>query len=114
VGRGKDKSYCVLVSDNRNPDTRERLKALCDTNDGFKLSERDLQLRGPGDFFGHRQHGLPQLKVADLAGDLRVLQEARDAAAQLLEEDPLLQREENSGMLERVEALFERSQDGFN
>jgi ATP-dependent DNA helicase RecG len=114
VGRGKDKSYCVLVSDNRNPDTRERLRALCDTNDGFKLSERDLQLRGPGDFFGHRQHGLPQLKVADLAGDLRVLQEARDAAAQLLEEDPLLQREENSGMLERVEALFERSQDGFN
>ena len=114
VGRGKAKSYCVLVSDNRNPDTRERLKALCETNDGFRLSERDLQLRGPGDFFGHRQHGLPQLRVADLAGDLRVLQEARDAAQALLEEDPLLQREENSGMLERVEALFERNQDGLN
>ena len=114
VGRGKAKSYCVLVSDNRNPDTRERLKALCETNDGFRLSERDLQLRGPGDFFGHRQHGLPQLRVADLAGDLRVLQEARDAAQALLEEDPLLQKEENSGMLERVEALFERNQDGLN
>ena len=114
VGRGKTKSYCVLVSDNRSPDTRERLRALCETNDGFKLSERDLQLRGPGDFFGHRQHGLPQLKVADLAGDLRVLQEARDAAQDLLSEDPLLQKEENSGMLVRVEALFARSQDGMN
>lgn len=114
VGRGKDKSYCVLVSDNHNPDTRERMKALCATNDGFQLSEEDLRLRGPGDFFGHRQHGLPQLRVADLAGDLRVLQEARDAAQALLEEDPLLQKTQNSGMLARVRQLFEENQDGFN
>ena len=114
VGRGSAKSYCVLVSDNRKPETLERLKALCATNDGFRLSEEDLRLRGPGDFFGHRQHGLPQLRVADLAGDLRVLQEARDAAEKILAEDPLLQREENSGMLERVERLFERSQDALN
>jgi ATP-dependent DNA helicase RecG len=114
VGRGKAKSYCVLVSDNRNPDTRERMKALCATNDGFKLSEEDLRLRGPGDFFGQRQHGLPQLRVADLAGDLRVLQEARDTAQKLLEQDPLLQRAENAGMLERVQRLFDSNQDGLN
>ncbi len=114
VGRGSAKSYCVLVSDNRKPETLERLRALCATNDGFKLSEEDLRLRGPGDFFGHRQHGLPQLRAADLAADLRVLQQARDAADRILEADPLLQKEENSGMLERVEGLFARSQDGLN
>lgn len=114
VGRGSAKSYCVLVSDNRKPETLERLRALCATNDGFKLSEEDLRLRGPGDFFGHRQHGLPQLRAADLAADLRVLQQARDAADRILEADPLLQKEENSGMLERVEGLFERNQDGMN
>ncbi len=114
VGRGKAKSYCVLVSDNRNPDTRQRMKVLCGTNDGFQISEEDLKLRGPGDFFGARQHGLPQLRVADLAGDMRVLQQARDTAEGLLAEDPGLQKPENAGMMERVQRLFERNQDGLN
>lgn len=114
VGRGTAKSYCVLISDHRNEETRKRLKALCATNDGFRIAETDLELRGPGDFFGNRQHGLPQLRVADLAGDMRVLQEAREAAEALLKEDPHLQKPENCAMLERVQALFEKTRDTMN
>lgn len=114
VGRGKAKSYCVLVSGNRNPETRQRMKALCSTNDGFKIAEEDLKLRGPGDFFGARQHGLPQLRVADLAGDIRVLQEARAAAEEVIARDPGLQKSENSAMLERVRKLFEQNSNSFN
>ena len=114
VGRGSDKAWCVLISGNRNPETRQRLKALCATNDGFRLAEKDLELRGPGDFFGQRQHGLPQLRVADLAGDTRVLYEAREAAEQLLGEDPELERPEHRPVLERVRRLFAENPDIFN
>lgn len=114
VGRGKAKSYCVLVSDNRSPETRQRMKVLCSTNDGFRISEEDLKLRGPGDFFGARQHGLPQLRVADLAGDMRVLQEARDAAETLLREDPELETPEHRPLREKVTELFARSADSLN
>ena len=84
VGRGKAKSYCVLVSDNRNAETRERLKALCATNDGFRIAEEDLKLRGPGDFFGSRQHGLPMFRVGSLLRDPEVLRQAQSAAAELI------------------------------
>ena len=84
VGRGKDKSYCVLFSDNKNPQTQARLKALCTTNDGFKIAEEDLALRGPGDFFGSRQHGLPQFKAANLSLDMALLTKAQEAANQTL------------------------------
>lgn len=84
VGRGKAKSYCVLVSDNRNTETRERLKALCATNDGFRIAEEDLKLRGPGDFFGNRQHGLPMFRVGSLLRDPEVLRQAQSAAAELI------------------------------
>jgi ATP-dependent DNA helicase RecG len=114
VGRGSAKSYCVLVSSNRSQETRKRLKALCATNDGFRIAETDLELRGPGDFFGNRQHGLPQLRVADLAGDMRVLQEAQKAAEELLAADPHLQRPENRAMLEQVQRLFDRTADTLN
>ena len=90
VGRGKHQSYCVLVTSTRNPDSRARLKVLTRTTDGFQIAEEDLKLRGPGDFFGQRQHGLPQLRIADLAGDMRVLKEAQLAAQELLERDPRL------------------------
>lgn len=114
VGRGSAKSHCILVSDNRNPDTRQRMKVLCGTNDGFQISEEDLKLRGPGDFFGARQHGLPQLRVADLSGDLRVLQEAKEAADALLHIDPELQKAENRPLLEKVQMLFEKNGSSFN
>ena len=114
VGRGKDKAWCVLLSANRNPETWQRLKALCATNDGFQIAEKDLELRGPGDFFGHRQHGLPQLRVADLAGDTRVLYEAKEAAEELLRGDPGLEKPEHRPVLERVRRLFAENPDIFN
>ena len=114
VGRGKHQSWCVLVSDNRSPDTRARLKVLTQTNDGFKIAEEDLKLRGPGDFFGARQHGLPALRVADLETDARVLKEAQEAAAQVLADDPDLAGPGHAPLLERVRRLFEEDPDRFN
>ncbi|MBE6985570.1 MAG: ATP-dependent DNA helicase RecG [Ruminococcaceae bacterium] len=81
IGRGGAKSYCILVSDHQNAETRQRLKALCSTTDGFRIAQEDLKLRGPGDFFGARQHGLPTFRVANLATDMTVLQQAQEAAA---------------------------------
>ena len=90
VGRGQVQSHCILLSDTDNPETKERLRVLCSTNDGFKIAEEDLKQRGPGDFFGERQHGLPELKVADLAADSRLLQKTQQAADALTERDPTL------------------------
>ena len=84
------------------------------TTDGFKISEEDLKLRGPGDFFGSRQHGLPQMKLADLAGDMRLLSEAQDSARRLLMADPTLSQPENRPVLERVRTLFSDTPDIFN
>lgn len=114
VGRGKHQSYCVLVTSTRNPDSRARLKVLTKTTDGFQIAEEDLKLRGPGDFFGQRQHGLPQLRIADLAGDMRVLKEAQLAARALLERDPGLKRPEHAPLLKQVHRLFEQHGDMFN
>ena len=114
VGRGKWQSYCVLVSGNRSPETRERLKYFTQTTDGFKIAEKDLELRGPGDFFGQRQHGLPTLRAADLAGDTRVLKEAQQAARDLLEQDPTLSQPEHRPLMERVRQLFAEDGDIFN
>ena len=88
VGRGKHKSYCVLISDNPGEDNRRRLAVMTKTNDGFAIAEEDLKLRGPGDFFGSRQHGLPSLRVADLTCDMEQMHEARAAAEQLIAADP--------------------------
>ncbi|MCD7881917.1 MAG: ATP-dependent DNA helicase RecG [Clostridiales bacterium] len=114
VGRGDSQSYCILVSSAQGQETRQRLKALCATNDGFQIAEEDLKLRGPGDFFGSRQHGLPPLRVADLATDVQLLYEARDAAQALLQDDPELARPEYQGIRRRTEELFEASRDTFN
>ncbi len=114
VGRGKHQSYCVLLSDTKNPDTRERLKVMTRTTDGFVISEEDLKARGPGDFFGKRQHGLPQLRIADLTGDMRLLKEAQQAAEDLLQRDPTLSRAENRRVLEQVRRLFAENPDIFN
>jgi ATP-dependent DNA helicase RecG len=90
VGRGGHASYCILVSDARTDDAIDRLQALCRTNDGFEIAELDLRIRGPGDFFGVRQSGLPQLKLADITQELQLLQVCRDDAAEILQHDPML------------------------
>ncbi len=114
VGRGQHKSYCVLVSNAEGEDVKARLSILCKTNDGFKISEEDLRLRGPGDFFGSRQHGLPETHIADLGGDVEVLQRAQQEANTLLAEDPQLERAENAALCESVERIFRQSSDSFN
>ena len=115
VGRGRHQSYCVLVTSTRSPESRERLRVLLTrTTDGFQIAEEDLKLRGPGDFFGQRQHGLPQLRIADLAGDMRVLKEAQLAAQALLERDPGLKRPEHAPLLRQIHRLFEQHGDMFN
>ena len=114
VGRGKHQSYCVLMTSTHSAESRERLRVLAKTADGFRIAEEDLKLRGPGDFFGQRQHGLPQLGIADLAGDMRVLKEAQQAAQVLLEADPGLSRPEHAPLLGRVRRLFAQHGDMFN
>ena len=104
VGRGPYKSYCILVSDHPGEENRRRLKVMSSTNDGFAVAEEDLRLRGPGDFFGSRQHGLPALRVADLSCDLALLHEAQSAAEALLRSDPLLSA--HPQLHARVEELF--------
>ena len=106
VGRGQESSTCVLISGSRSPKTQERLAILCATTDGFRIADEDLRLRGPGDFFGQRQHGLPELKIADLCEDTRILRAAREIAEKLLAEDPALQKEENRRLRDAVVEMF--------
>ena len=114
VGRGEHKSYCVLVTGSKSETSRVRLKAMTDTTDGFKIAEEDLKLRGPGDFFGNRQHGLPQLRIADLAGDMRLLSQAQQAAREVLERDPGLTDSQHRMVRERIQTLFAQQADIFN
>ena len=114
VGRGAWQSYCVLVTSTRNPDSRQRLKVLTSTTDGFRIAEEDLRLRGPGDFFGARQHGLPQLRVANFSSDLLLLQEAQEAAQALIAADPELTYPEHAPLRARVRQLFSAQADRFN
>lgn len=113
VGRGAHQSYCVLISNSKSETSRSRLRALRDTNDGFRIAEEDLKLRGPGDFFGARQHGLPQLHIADLASDMRILKEAQEAAARLCSQDPKLSAPTHRLLREKVLRLFEEHRDSF-
>ena len=114
VGRGAHKSYCVLFSDTKSPDSRARLKIMTQTNDGFLISQEDLRLRGPGDFFGSRQHGLPEMHVADLSADMRVLKTAQEEAQALLLSDPELEKPEHKPLKDRIRQLFELHADKLN
>ena len=112
VGRGQHKSYCILVSDNPGEDNKQRLAVMTRTNNGFTIAEEDLKLRGPGDFFGSRQHGLPSLRVADLTCDMELLHEARAAAEQLLAADPDLAG--HPALRGRIDELFELNATAMN
>ena len=108
VGRGQYQSTCILISDAQNEEARRRLQVMCATNDGFKIADEDLKLRGPGDFFGRRQHGLPDLKIADLQGDMPLFREAQGAAAALVREDPELAAPEHRLLAQEVRRLFDQ------
>ena len=109
VGRGAAESWCFLVSDNASESVQKRLKFLCSTSDGFAVAQYDLETRGPGDFFGSRQHGLPTLQIADLMNDTRTLHAAQSEAAALLTEDPLLERPEHALLARQVEQMFDKA-----
>ena len=109
VGRGAAESWCFLVSDNASESVQKRLRFLCSTSDGFAVAQYDLETRGPGDFFGSRQHGLPTLQVADLMNDTRTLRAAQSEAAALLTADPLLERPEHALLARQVEQMFDQA-----
>ena len=114
VGRGGNKSYCILTSQNRNPETLQRLKALCKTTDGFKIAEEDLKLRGPGDFFGSRQSGLPTFRVANLSMDLQTLKDAQAASARWIEAEGTAETAEAIALRDRIGDLFRRAEGTMN
>lgn len=110
VGRGKHQSYCILVSDSKNKVTKKRLQIMEESTDGFVIAETDLKLRGPGEFFGTKQHGLPEMKIANLYTDAKVLKEVQGCVSKLLKMDPSLSLKENQELLNEMEArLSEQS-----
>lgn len=106
VGRGKDESFCILMTDNKSEYTRMRMDAMKSTSDGYKIADTDLQLRGPGNFFGREQSGLPPMKVADLADDAELLSEVEQLAAEILKTDARLERAGHEGLRANVQRLF--------
>lgn len=109
VGRGKEQSYCILVSDSKSDNARQRLKTMKDYSDGFKIADVDLKLRGPGDFFGNRQHGLPKLKIADMLEDIEVLKECRRCADEILAEDFNLDKPKYKALASNISDMFRNS-----
>ena len=114
VGRGKAKSYCVMTTRNRSEQTLSRLKALCKTTDGFKIAEEDLALRGPGDFFGSRQSGMPAFRVANLSCDLKTLKLAQEVSNQWIRRYGTSDTAEAAALRLRIRDLFERAQGTMN
>jgi len=114
VGRGGAKSYCILTTHNQNTETLQRLKALCKTTDGFKIAEEDLRLRGPGDFFGSRQSGLPVFRVASLSCDLQTLKQAQQASADWIDREGMADTLEGRALRRRIGELFARAEGTMN
>jgi len=114
IGRGERQSYCILMADfKRSADARERLATMERTNDGFEIAEADLKLRGPGDFLGTRQSGLPAFKYADILRDQDLLERARDYAEHIIKEDPTLERPEHKLLKARFEKYLEEKSGFF-
>lgn len=105
IGRGKHKSTCILITDAQNEAAQRRMKIMTSTTDGFKIADEDLKMRGPGDFFGARQHGLPEMKIAMLT-DTAILNEANRFARELIIDDPYFEKEENSNLRQAIADLF--------
>jgi ATP-dependent DNA helicase RecG len=106
VGRGEHVSHCILFNTGKTEVSRERLEIMKDTGDGFKIAEKDLSMRGPGDFFGSRQHGLPELHIANFATDMLILNQAQNAATETLNKDPKLEAHENRDLSEQIKRMF--------
>ncbi|OHB34986.1 MAG: ATP-dependent DNA helicase RecG [Planctomycetes bacterium GWA2_39_15] len=106
IGRGSEQSYCLLFGNPKTNEARERLKIMTKTCDGFKIAEMDFRLRGPGEFFGTRQHGLPELKISDLIRDFPILKQARKDAFELVSEDPHLKLETHQKIRQKVLETF--------
>lgn len=108
VGRGQYESSCILITDNVSDECKERMKIMCHTSNGFDISEQDLRLRGPGDFFGSRQHGLPPMKIADLECDMPMMEKVQEIVKEILLEDPLLELPENCCLKNSMMSLFDK------
>ena len=106
VGRGNYQSYCILKYDSNSKKARERMKVMCETNDGFVISEKDLELRGSGDFFGTMQHGIPEFKIANLFEDVDILKLVQSVATRILSLDPKLESEDNKLLRELIKDKF--------
>jgi ATP-dependent DNA helicase RecG len=106
VGRGEYQSYCILKFEGKSENVRKRMKVMCETNDGFVISEKDLELRGAGDFFGTMQHGLPEFKIANLFEDIEILKMVQGVAIKILNDDPKLEKEENKLLKELIKEKF--------
>lgn len=106
VGRGEYKSYCILKYEGKSENVKKRMKVMCETNDGFIISEKDLELRGSGDFFGTMQHGLPEFKIANLFEDIDMLKMVQTVAMKILEKDPKLEKEENKPLRALIQDKF--------
>ncbi len=108
VGRGEFKSYCILKFEGKGKVVQERMKIMCQTNDGFVISEKDLELRGSGDFFGTAQHGIPEMKIANLFEDIDILKKVQELSIKIIEKDPELKKEENK----KLKNLIKQKLDG--
>ena len=106
VGRGEYQSYCILKYEGKGDTVKQRMKVMCDTNDGFVISEKDLELRGSGDFFGTMQHGLPEFKIANLFEDMQILKSVQSLAMKILNDDPNLEKEENKLLKNLIKDKF--------
>ena len=115
VGRGEHQSYCILMTDRVTDETKQRLRLMSSTSDGFEIAKEDLKMRGPGDFFGSRQHGLPPLKIADLAKDMQLFEETQQLTKNIIEKDPDLMLPEHRALRLEVIRLFARAgENGMN
>ena len=106
VGRGEYQSYCILKYEGKSENVRKRMKVMCGTNDGFVISEKDLELRGAGDFFGTMQHGLPEFKIANLFEDIETLKMVQSVAIKILSNDPKLEKDDNKLLKELIKEKF--------